>query len=79
MKKVLAFPSFFFLSVVTPLYFEEHDRFMLCDTILLIQDFDYVIPQFERVEPKPLYVCPRCSNHTYSNNMTTDAMFYKTQ
>jgi hypothetical protein len=28
-----------------------------------------VIPQSDRVEPKPLYVCPRCSNHTYSNNM----------
>jgi hypothetical protein len=28
-----------------------------------------VIPQSDRVEPKPLYVCPRCLNHTYSNNM----------
>jgi hypothetical protein len=28
-----------------------------------------VIPQSERVEPNPLYVCPGCSNHTYSNNM----------
>jgi hypothetical protein len=29
----------------------------------------YVIPRSEKMEPKPLYVCPRCSNHTYSNNM----------
>jgi hypothetical protein len=28
-----------------------------------------VIPRSERVEPKPLYVCPGCSIHTYSNNM----------
>jgi hypothetical protein len=23
----------------------------------------------DKMKPKPLYVCPRCSNHTYSNNM----------
>jgi hypothetical protein len=23
----------------------------------------------KRVEPTPPYVCPGCSNHTYSNNM----------
>jgi hypothetical protein len=28
-----------------------------------------VIPWSDRVEPKPLYVCLGCSNHTYSNNM----------
>jgi hypothetical protein len=28
-----------------------------------------VIPRFEKVETKPPYVCPGCSNHTYSNNM----------
>jgi hypothetical protein len=28
-----------------------------------------VIPWSERVEPKPLYVCPGYSIHTYSNNM----------
>jgi hypothetical protein len=26
-------------------------------------------PGSKRVEPKPLYVCLGCSNHTYSNNM----------
>jgi hypothetical protein len=26
-------------------------------------------PGSKRVEPKPPYVCPRCSNHTYSNNI----------
>jgi hypothetical protein len=26
-------------------------------------------PNFEKMKPKPLYVCPRCSNHMYSNNM----------
>jgi hypothetical protein len=29
----------------------------------------HVIPQSNRVEPKPLYLCPECSNHMYSNNM----------
>jgi hypothetical protein len=28
-----------------------------------------VLPQSEKVELKPLYVCPECSLHTYSNNM----------
>jgi hypothetical protein len=28
-----------------------------------------VIPQSEKAEPKPLYVCQGCSNHMYSNNM----------
>jgi hypothetical protein len=28
-----------------------------------------VIPQSKKVELKPLYVCPGCSLHTYSNNM----------
>jgi hypothetical protein len=28
-----------------------------------------IIPWFDRLEPKPIYVCPGCSNHTYSNNM----------
>jgi hypothetical protein len=37
------------------------------------------IPRFEKVKPKPLYVCPGCSNHTYSNNMITDVMFDKTK
>jgi hypothetical protein len=23
----------------------------------------------EKTEPKPIYMCPGCSNHTYSNNM----------
>jgi hypothetical protein len=27
------------------------------------------IPRSEKTEPEPLYVCPGCSNHTYSNNM----------
>jgi hypothetical protein len=26
-------------------------------------------PGSEKIKPKPLYVCPGCSNHTYSNNM----------
>jgi hypothetical protein len=26
-------------------------------------------PGFEKMKLKPLYVCPGCSNHTYSNNM----------
>jgi hypothetical protein len=29
----------------------------------------YVTPLSEKVGLKPLYVCPRCSIHTYSNNM----------
>jgi hypothetical protein len=30
-----------------------------------------VIPRSEKEGTKPLYVCPGCSNHTYSNNMIT--------
>jgi hypothetical protein len=43
MKKVLAFPSFFFFGVVAPLDLEELDCFTPRDTILLIQDFDWVL------------------------------------
>jgi hypothetical protein len=42
-KKVLAFSSCFFFSVVAPLYLEELDYFTPRDTILLIQDFDWVL------------------------------------
>jgi hypothetical protein len=31
----------------------------------------FVIPRSEKEGMKPLYVCPGCSNHTYSNNMIT--------
>jgi hypothetical protein len=41
MKKVLAFPSYFFCSVVAQLDFEELDGFTPCEMILLIQDFDW--------------------------------------
>jgi hypothetical protein len=30
-----------------------------------------VIPRSEKEGTKPPYVCPECSNHTYSNNMIT--------
>jgi hypothetical protein len=30
-----------------------------------------VIPHSEKEGRKPPYVCPGCSNHTYSNNMIT--------
>jgi hypothetical protein len=33
--------------------------------------FTRVIPRSEKEGMKPPYVCPRCSNHTYSNNMIT--------
>jgi hypothetical protein len=36
-----------------------------------------VISRSKKAGPKPLYMCPGCSNHTYSNNMITDAMFDK--
>jgi hypothetical protein len=36
-----------------------------------------VIPWSEKAGLKPLYMCPGCSNHMYSNNMITDAMFDK--
>jgi hypothetical protein len=42
-EKVLAFPSYFFLSVVAALYLEELDYFTPCDTILVIQDFGWVL------------------------------------
>jgi hypothetical protein len=28
-----------------------------------------VIPRSEKTEPKPLYMCPGCSNHMYNYNM----------
>jgi hypothetical protein len=31
----------------------------------------FVIPRSEKEGMKPPYVCPGCSNHTYSNNMIT--------
>jgi hypothetical protein len=31
----------------------------------------FVIPRSEKEGTKPPYVCPGCSNHTYSNNMIT--------
>jgi hypothetical protein len=43
MKEVLAFPSCFFFKVVAPLYLEELDYFTPHDTILLIQDLDWVL------------------------------------
>jgi hypothetical protein len=36
---------------------------------------DLVIPRFRKMKPKSPYVCPGCSNHTYSNNMITDEIF----
>jgi hypothetical protein len=41
-KEVLAFPSYYF-SVIALLYLEELDCFMPHDTILLIQDFHWVL------------------------------------
>jgi hypothetical protein len=43
MKEILTFPCCFFLSVVGPLYLEELYHFTPRDTILLIQDFDWVL------------------------------------
>jgi hypothetical protein len=42
MEKILAFPSCFF-RVIAPLYLEELHCFMPHDTILLIQDLDWVL------------------------------------
>jgi hypothetical protein len=33
--------------------------------------YTHVIPCSEKEGTKPPYVCPGCSNHTYSNNMIT--------
>jgi hypothetical protein len=41
-EKVLAFLSCFFFRVIAPLYLEEPDCFMPHDTILLIQDLDWM-------------------------------------
>jgi hypothetical protein len=43
MKKVLAFPCCLFFSVVAPLDLEQHDCSTPHDTILLIQDFDWML------------------------------------
>jgi hypothetical protein len=42
-KKVLAFPGCFFFGVVAPLYLEELDCSMPRETILVIQDFGWVL------------------------------------
>jgi hypothetical protein len=42
-KKVLAFPCCFFFRVIAPLYLEELDYFTPHDTILLIQDLEWVL------------------------------------
>jgi hypothetical protein len=41
--------------------------YMTCTT----SDLDDLLshPSSEKMKPKPLYVCPGCSNHAYSNNM----------
>jgi hypothetical protein len=43
MEKVLTFPSCILFSVVAPLDLEELDGFTPRDTILLIQDFDWML------------------------------------
>jgi hypothetical protein len=43
MKKVLSFPCCFFFRVVAPFYLEKLDCFTPRVTILLIQDFDWVL------------------------------------
>jgi hypothetical protein len=43
MKEILAFLICFFFRVIAPLYLEELDCFMPRDTILLIQDLDWVL------------------------------------
>jgi hypothetical protein len=42
-EKVFTFPSGFFFGMVTPLQLEELDSFVLCDTVLLIQDLDRML------------------------------------
>jgi hypothetical protein len=43
MEKILTFPSCFFFRVIAPLYLEELHCFTPRDTILLIQDLDWVL------------------------------------
>jgi hypothetical protein len=44
----------------------------ICDIWLSVSTFGrIVIPRSEKEGTKPPYVCPGCSNHTYSNNMIT--------
>jgi hypothetical protein len=43
MKNVLAFPSCFFFIVLARLNLQELDRLTPCDTIFLVQDFDWVL------------------------------------
>jgi hypothetical protein len=43
MKELLDFSCCFFFRVVVPLYLEELDCFMPHDTVLLIQDLDWVL------------------------------------
>jgi hypothetical protein len=57
-------------------YAEIYIARVLClHRVLKMIIFDRVIPRSEKEEPKPLHVCPGCSNHTYSNNMINRCNF----
>jgi hypothetical protein len=49
-KDVLAFPCCLFFRVIAPFYLEELDCFTPRDTILLIQDLDWVLEVLIGVE-----------------------------
>jgi hypothetical protein len=43
MEEVFAFPRCFFFGMIAPLNLEELDGLVPCNTILLIQDVDWVL------------------------------------
>jgi hypothetical protein len=51
----------------------QYQRYKTLTQIVIIHmhDLKIVIPRSEKEGTKPPYVCPGCSNHTYSNNMIT--------
>jgi hypothetical protein len=51
----------------------QYQRYKTLTQIVIIHmhDLKIVITRSEKVGTKPPYMCPGCSNHTYSNNMIT--------
>jgi hypothetical protein len=43
MDEFFTLPSGLFFSMVAPLYLEELDSLVPCDTVLLIQDLDWML------------------------------------
>jgi hypothetical protein len=52
-------------------HFSRRHGFPARESYIHFEPRHFVIPHSEKEGMKPPYVCPGCSNHTYSNNMIT--------